>query len=225
MLLFGILMRKPNRTRHAWLIVFPLLTVYLIFAIVLSKINSSFVRHPLDMNTYIFLCESLQIFALSLAVLLTISDLIKVRSRLLQFLLIFFVLFLAGGIGTSLNVPAIFTPGIWTAGFGILLLIFMVGHELTTALLRRLFRNRFTWLYTGFYLVLGICPILIIAGIQWIQIRSTQVLSPTEIFRALIFRFWTVLVPYFVLFWFALLALLSPFYRQRFANCFARESL
>lgn len=225
LVLFGLLMRKPNRTRQAWLILFPLLMVYLIFCIVLSKINSSFIRHPLEMNIYLILCESLKIFALSLAVLLTISDLIKVRSGLLRFLLVFFVLFLAAGIGTSLNVPAIFTPGTWTAGFGVLLLIFMVGHKLIAALLRRLFRERFTWLYAGFYLVLGICPILIIGGIVWIQGRSTQVLSPTETFRALIFLFGAVSVPYFVFFCFALLALVSPFYRRRFANCFAHQSI
>jgi hypothetical protein len=199
--------------------------VYLIFFMILSKINSSFIRHPLEQNTYIFLCESMQIFALSLAVLLTISDLIKIRSRLLQFLLVFLVLFLAAGIATSRNVPAIFTSGTWTAGFGVLLLIFMVSHALVTALLRRLFRNRFTWLYAGFYLVVGICPILIIAGIVWTQSYSPQVLSPTESFRALIFLTGTVSVPYFVFFWFALLAMLSPFYRRRFANCFVHQSL
>lgn len=220
-----LIIRKANRTCHAWIIFFPALTVYLIFCIVLNIINSSFILHPLDKNGYLLICESLQIFALSLAILLTISDLIKVRIRLLRFLLVFFILFFAIGIGTSNNAQPNVTPRQWIAGFGVLLLIFMAGHKIISALFSKLFHCQFSWLYAGFYLMLGICPILIICGIEWIHSRSNQLQSTTEIFRALIFLSGAISVPYFVFFWFALLALLSPFYRQRFANCFVHESL
>ncbi|MHC4622721.1 MAG: hypothetical protein ACYS4W_02350 [Planctomycetota bacterium] len=221
--LLGLLLRRPNRTRHAWTILLPLLAIYLVLHVVEHGLNSYFVFH-LHINICSLICESLRFLALSMAVLLAVSDLIKVRSGLLRFILVFLVLFFGGSIGTLLNVSAILSPRTWTIVFGFVLLVFMAGQGAVGVLLRRLFgRSHLTW-FAVVCLVLGVCPILILGSIGWVLNRSPQLQSTQEFIRTSIVLSQVISAPHFVFFWFVLLALLSPFYRRRLTRCFACDT-
>lgn len=220
--LFALLMRKPNRTIHAWTILLPLLAIYLILHVAESKLNSYLIFH---LNMYICsqICELLRFLALGLAVLLTVSDLIKVQSRLFRFILVFLILFCAGIAGILLNTPMILTAGALTILFGLFLLIFMVGLSVIHGVLRRLFgRHQLPWC-VGVCLVFGLLPILILGSIELILSRSVQLQSTQELLRVLIVLSQAISAPYFVFSWFVLAALLSPFYRRRFEHCFTHD--
>jgi hypothetical protein len=76
----------------------------------------------------------------------------------------------------------------------------------------------------GVCLVLGLASVLVLAGVKPL-LASTQFLPTRHLILNLGALTQPFLAPYFVFFWFALLALLSPFYRQRFTNCFGRDDL
>jgi hypothetical protein len=73
---------------------------------------------------------------------------------------------------------------------------------------------------TGASLLLGIAPLIALAIGGSILTRSNPLLSTIEVFRAVILLSHALLGPYFVLFWFLLLGLLVPLYRQRLAPSF-----
>ncbi len=66
---------------------------------------------------------------------------------------------------------------------------------------------------------LGAASILILVGTK-LLIGSTQLMSSRQSLFTTGALLEPFLAPYLVFFWFVLLALLSPFYRQRFTNCF-----
>jgi hypothetical protein len=67
-------------------------------------------------------------------------------------------------------------------------------------------------------LLLGAGPIVAWAVVGSILNRSLQLQSTVEYFRLAVTLSEAVLGPYFVLFWFLLLALLVPLYRERLAR-------
>ncbi len=224
-----LLLRKANRTRAAWAVLLPLAAVYLVLHIIEGTVNS---HSTWNCTAYFcsLACEILRSLALGLAVLLTVSDLIRVRHRLFRAAAAFSIVVLSGGTARFLNAPlsvvmqpnppsALSAPT-WSILFGVLVLVFLLGLSVITALLRRWAGRRTLQWCAGICLVLGVASVLVLAGVKPL-LASTQFL-PT---RHLIFNLGALtqpfLAPYFVFSWFALLALLSPFYRQRFTYCFA----
>jgi len=212
-----LLLRRVTRTRAAWALLLPLAAIYLA-----SSIGESVVSHlarwyvtPSICST---LCEMLRALALGLAFLLALSDLIRVRPRLLRFLLTWVVIFLVGAAAISLNTPFAADNSAWIAVFGLFLLIFRLGLSLIAALLRKLVRRDLLPWCAGVCLFLGVGAILILTG-AGLASHSVKLLSTQT------FLLWVAavpqpfLAPYFVFFWFVLLALRSPFYRPRFTDC------
>jgi hypothetical protein len=217
--LFLLLLRKPNRTRHAWAVLIPLLAVYLILFAAERRLNAYFIfyYHQYMCSS---ICDLLRFSALSLAILLSVSDLVAVRNRLLRFLLVFLILLITGGVATLPNAWPMLTPFAWAVWFGVFLLIFLVGHSIARALLRRLFGlDWFEWLYMGFCLLFGIGPMAILGVVESAVSHSNSV-QIRELLRVAIILSAAISPPYFVLFCFVVLARLSPFYRRRFARCF-----
>lgn len=224
-----LLVRKANQTRAAWAVLFPLAAVYLVLHVVEGTVNS---HSTWNCTAYYcsLACEMLRSFALGLAILLTISDLIAARRRFLRAAAVFAIVVLSGSAARLLNAPlsVVMQPNppsalsalAWSILFGVLILAFLLGLSVITALLRRWAGPQPLKWCAGICLVLGIASVLVLAGVKPL-LASTQLLTT----RRLIFNLGALtqpfLAPYFVFFWFALLALLSPFYRQRFSNCLA----
>jgi hypothetical protein len=70
----------------------------------------------------------------------------------------------------------------------------------------------------GACLLLGISSTLILAGFG-LASHATVILSTRQSLFYTAALPQPFLAPYFVFFWFVLLALRSPFYRQRFSDC------
>ncbi|HWI59489.1 MAG TPA: hypothetical protein VNZ22_19835, partial [Bacillota bacterium] len=110
--------------------------------------------------------------------------------------------------------------------FGLMLLLFLVGHSLVHAVLRRLVRpDGFRRWYGGFCLVFGLLPLLILGGVEWYLSRSIQLQSTQELYRVIVVLTSAVTLPYFVFFCFVLLATRSCFYSQRLAQAFGVTEL
>ncbi len=223
-----LLWRRVNRTRAAWAVVLPLLAVYGILHVVEEIVNS----HSLWSFTPFLcslVCEMLRSLALGLALLLTLSDQVKVRSRVLRAALTFVILVVAGSAAILLNAPLssvrsgkptlFLSPAIWSIVFGVVVLIFMIGLAIISAVLLRLARGRALKWCARICFALGAASILVLAGTK-LLLGSTQLMSNQQSLFAVGALLEPFLAPYLVFFWFVLLALRSPFYRQRFANCF-----
>ena len=232
LVLFGLLLRKPNRTRQAWTLLPALALVSLFLYAAETYINAHIIFY-LHRHICTIICESLQAFAAALAVLLAISDLIAVRRRLLRFLLVFLILFEAGAVALFANAPVVLSAGMGIALYGFFLIVFMIGHALLHALLRvggHVVRrcsscpdghttNLLAW-STTLSLLLGVGPVLAFALVGSILSRSPQLQSTIEYFRLVVTLSEALLGPYFVFFWFLLLALRIPLYRERLARSF-----
>ncbi len=223
-----LLLRKANRTRAAWAVLFPLTAVYLVLHIVEATVNS---HSTWNCTAYrcSLACELLRSLALGLAVLLTVSDLIRVRRRFLRAAVVFSIVVLSGSMARLLNAPlsvvmqpnppsALSAPT-WSILFGVLVLVFLLGLRVITALLRRWAGPRTLKWCAGICLVLGIASVLVLASVKPL-LTSTPLLTTRHLIVNLGALAQPFLAPYFVFFWFAVLALRSPFYRQRFTNCF-----
>jgi hypothetical protein len=218
-LLFALLLRKPNRSLPAWAVALVLGVVSVILHIAQDYINAHIIFY-LDRHICTVICEMLQALAVSLAVLLAVSDLIPFRNRLLRFLLILLILLAAGAVAILPNAPIVAGPVALVALFGFFLLTFLIGHVLLRTLLGWLAGpRRLAWSAVA-ALLLGIAPVLAFAIVGSILNRSMQLQSTTIAFRSATTISEAFLGPYFVLFWFLLLALLVPLYRQRLAQSF-----
>ncbi len=83
-------------------------------------------------------------------------------------------------------------------------------------------RTDLRW-HAAVYLALGVGPILLVHGSRLLIGTYPAMLSTLN--RVLLAGIVSqiVFVPYFVFFCFAVLALVSPLYRQRLARCFTKE--
>lgn len=218
LVLLGLLLRKPNRTRQAWSLVLALGAVSLFLHAAESYINTHVVFY-LHRHICTMICESLQALAAALAVLLAGSDLIALRNRLLRFLLVFLILFETGAVAIFANASVVLSTAIWITVFGFFLFVFMTGHAILHALLRKLVGRPLGW-SAALSLLLGTGPILAFALAGAILNQSLHVQSTIEYFRLTVTLSEAILGPYFVFFWFLLLALLVPLYRERLARSF-----
>jgi hypothetical protein len=227
--LLALLLRKPNWNRQAWAILPVLGAIFLILHVAQSYVNAH-VLFYVERHICSILCEMLRSLAGAIAVLLAMSDRIVLRNRLFRFLLVFLILFAAGAGAIYANQPIIANAVVWIVVFGIFLLLFLVGHAIFRALLRTVRRfssprprarttNLLAW-SAGISLLLGIAPAVAFAIAGSILSRSVYLLSTLEALRMVITLSHAVLGPYLVLFWFLLLALWIPLYRERLTHAF-----
>jgi hypothetical protein len=102
----------------------------------------------------------------------------------------------------------------------------MVGHSLLHSVLRRWVKPaRLRWWYGGFCLVVGLAPLLTLGAVEAHLSRSVQLQSTQEQFRVAVVLASAISLPYLLFFAVILLALRSPFYRDRFARAFGVTSL
>ena len=217
-----LLLRRANRTRAAWAILLPLLAVYAAVYIVENTVGHRAFWY-LTPTICSLICEMLRSLALGIAFLLAVADLIKVRSRFLRFILTSLVIFIAGGSAILLNTPFLLESHLWLIPFGVVLLIFRAGLSLIAALLRRFSRRHQLQWCAGVSLILGACSILILTG-ALLASHSAESLTTQQVLYYAAVAPQPFLTPYLVFFLFALPALLSPFYRRRFAHCLAGDS-
>lgn len=218
-LLVCLLLRRPNRSIRAWTILIPLVFIHLILRVTERNLNAYFVFY-LHQDLCSTLGDLLRLFAQGTAVYLAVGDLVKARNGTLRFALSFLALFLTGAACIRHN-PWPIESQPWTSWYGGFLLIFLIGHSLAGALLYRwVSPARFNRWYASFCLIFGLCPILILGGIEWWLCGPQQLASSLESMRTAIVLAGALTVPYFVWFWFAILAMRSPLYGERFEHCF-----
>ena len=222
-----LILRRANRTRAAWGVILPLVAVYTILHVVERTVGSHGIW---NVTPYLcsLACEMLRSLALGLAFLLAVSDAIRFRRRVFRALMKFLIVVATGTAAIALNAPlsvslrlheSTLNVFLWTIVFGIMVLVFMIGVSVISAPLRWLTGGRALKWCARVCFALGAASLLVLVGTKWL-IGSTQLMSSQQSFfyaGALLEPF---LAPYVVFFWFVLLALLSPFYRQRFTNCF-----
>lgn len=227
-----LLLRRANRTRAAWGVILSLVAVYAILHVMERTVNS----HGL-WNVTPFLCslacEMLRSLALGLAFLLAVSDTIQFRQRALRALMKFLIVVVTGSAAIALNAPlfvvmrlhqSTLNVFLWTVVFGMMVLVFMIGLSVISALLRRLAGGRALKWCARVCFALGAASILTLVGTRLLM-GSTQLMSNRQSLFTAGALLEPFLAPYLVFFWFVLLALLSPFYRQRFTNCFVGSDL
>jgi hypothetical protein len=220
-----LLLRKANRIREAWLLLVPLVVVYLVLAVAERQLNAYLIFH---LHQYICsaLADLLRYFALSLAILLAIADRLDIPWRPARFMLVFLFLLLCADVQIATNAWAFLDAGKWAIIFALILILFMVGHSLLHAVLRRWvgpawFRS---W-YGGFCLVFGLAPLLALGAMEAHLSRSVQLSSTQEQFRVAVVLTSAISLPYLLFFAFVLLALRSPLYRDRLACAFGVTTL
>jgi hypothetical protein len=220
-----LLLRKANRVKEAWKLLVPLVVVYLALAVAERQLNAYLIFH---LHQYICsaLADLLRYLALSLAILLAIADRLDIPWRPVRFVLVFLLLLLCADVQIALNQWPCLDAERWTFIFAWFLFLFLVGHSLLRAVLRRCVKPaRFRWWYGGFCLVFGLVPLLVLGAMEAHLSRAIQLSSTYEQFRVAVVLASAISLPYLLFFAFTLLALRSPLYRDRLARAFGVTSL
>jgi hypothetical protein len=199
--------------------------LYLALAFTERQLNGYLVFHY---HQYICsaLADLLRFFALSLAIVLVIADRLDIPWRPVRFVLVFLFLLLCGYAQISANAWPFLETGRWAMIFTVILVVFTVGHGVVHAIFRRCFKPaHFRWWYSGFCLVFGLAPMLVL-GIMEMQLsRSIQLSSRLEQFRVVVVLTSAIALPYLVFYGFVLLALRNSLYRERFVRAWGVSSL
>ena len=220
-----LLLRKANRLKEAWLLLVPLVVVYLVLAVAERQLNACLIFH---IHQYICsaLADLLRYFVLSLAILLAIADGLDIPWRPVRFVLVFLFLLMCADVQIVTSEWPFLDAGKWGVIFGVILLLFMVGHSLLHAVLRRWVKPaRFRSWYGGFCLVFGLTPLLTLGAVEAHLSRSVQLSSAQEQFRLAVLLASAISPPYLLFLAFILLALRSTLYRDRFARAFGVTTL
>jgi hypothetical protein len=220
-----LLLRKANRVREAWALLVPLAVLYLALAFTERQLNGYLVFHY-----HQYICSAmgdlLRYFALSVAILLAIADRLDIPWRPVRFVLVFLLLLLCADAQISANAWPFLEAGRWAMIFTVMLVVFTVGHSVVHAIFRRCFKPaRFRWWYSGFCLVFGLAPMLVLGMLEVHLSRSIQLSSTLEQFRIVVVLASAITLPYLVFYGFVLLALRNSLYRERFARAFGVSSL
>jgi hypothetical protein len=220
-----LLLRKANRLKAACALLIPLFAIYSVLAVVERQLNGYLVFHY---HQYICsaLADLLRYFALSLAILLAIADRLDIPWRPVRFALVFLLLLLSADVQIASNGWPFLDTAKWALIFTLILLLFMTGHSLLHAVLRRWVKPaRFRWWYGAFCLVFGLVPLLTLGAVEACLSRSPQLQSTQEQFRIVVVLTGAIAPPYLVFFAFILLALRSPLYCDRLARAFGLTRL
>ena len=224
-LILLLLLRKANRVKEAWTLLIPLVVLYLALAVAERQLNAYLIFH---IHQYLCsaLADLLRYFALSLAILLAIADRLDIPWRPVRFVVVFFFLLPCVDAQIALNEWPFLDAERWMFFFARFLLLFLVGHSLVRAVLRRCVKPaRFRWWYGGFCLVFGLVPMLTLGAMEAHFSRSVQLQSAFEQFRIAVVLTGAITLPYLVFLAFIFLALRSPLYRDRLARAFGLTSL
>ncbi len=211
--------------KEGWLLLVPLLAVYVLLGTIERQLNGYLVFHY-----HQYICSSISdllwFLSVSMAVLLTFGDKLTMPWRLLRFLLICAFLFLLNSIQIALNAWPFLDAGKWAIIFGVILMLFMVGNSIVRALLRwAAGPARFRWWYAGFCLFIGVVPLLVLLIMETQTNRATQLQSSMERFRMAVVLTSAICLPYAVSSVFVLLGIRSSLYRDRLANVFGVKDL
>jgi hypothetical protein len=220
-----LLLRKANRVKQAWALLVPLAVLYLALAFTERQLNGYLVFHY---HQYICsaMADLLRYLALSLAIVLAIADRLDIPWRPVRFVLVFLLLMLCVDAQISANAWPILEAGRWAMVFTVILVFFTVGHGVLHAIFRRCFKPvGFRWWYSGFCLVFGLAPMLILGMVEVHLSRSLQLSSTQEQYRVVVVLTSAITLPYLVFYGFVLLALRNSLYRERFARAFGVSSL
>ena len=215
-----LLIRKPNRTKQAWTLPPALIVLWLLLGFAERRLNVYLVFHY-----HQYLCTSfadlLRYLSLGIGLVLCISDRLVLPWRWLRFLVVLLLLGLFGQVQIALNAwPMLHSAG-WAIIYSLMLLVFMLGHAVVVALLKRWVRpERYRRVHAGFCLLVGVLPGLILVGVDWMLSSSVQLQSTTELLRVIDVLTSGITLPYFVFFWFILLARYSPLYAERLVRGF-----
>jgi len=218
--LLALLLRKANRSRAGWSVLAPLLAVYVVLGVAERLLNAYFI-----FNLHQYLCsiigDLLRFLAVSLAVLLSVADLLPVKYRLIRFLLVFLMLLVAGVGQVASNAWPMFAGIGWAICYGVFLFIFLAGQSGSSAILGRLFRGaQFARWRARFCLGFGLGPILVLGGLECWLSGAKQLQSRLELFRLLILLSAALCLPYVVFYGFMVLARRNQLYSARFARAF-----
>ncbi|MCX6928640.1 MAG: hypothetical protein NT154_36325, partial [Verrucomicrobia bacterium] len=203
-------LRKANRLKEAWTLLIPLVAIYLPLAVAERQLNAYMVFHY---HQYICsaLADLLRYFALSLDILLAIADRLDIPWRPLRFVLVFLFLLLCADVQVAINEWPFLEAARWAFFFAVILIIFMSGHSLFHAVLRRCVKPpRFQRWYAGFCLLFGLAPMLTLGVVEACLSRSMQLQSTQEQFRIVVVLTSAISLPYLVFSAFLLLALRRP---------------
>ena len=220
-----LVLRKANRVKKAWALLAPLVVLYLVLAVAERQLNTYLIFH-----IHQYICSAaadlLRYFALSLAILLAIADHLDIPWRPVRFVLVFLLLLLCAEVQIVINEWPFLDTGVWASIFGVILLLFLVGHSLIHAVLRHWFKpDRFRWWYGGFCLVFALAPMLALGAVEAHLSRSAHLTNTLEQFRVVVVLASAIALPYLVFFAFVVLALRSPLYRDRLARAFGVTGL
>jgi len=122
----------------------------------------------------------------------------------------------------SIIAPLAANTAMLAVAFAVIVLISALGLSVIAGLLRWLVgRHDLKW-HASVYLALCLGPILILEAVK-LLCGSRVLLSVIQQITLATAASQILFAPYFVFFCFALLARLSPLYRQRLAGCFAKD--
>ena len=131
--------------------------------------------------------------------MLAIADRLDIPWRLLRFVLVSLFLLLCADVQVATNEWPFLDAGKWAMIFAVILCLFMVGHSLVHAVLRRCFKPAcFRWWYPGFCLVFGLVPLLVLGVIEFYPRHSAQLQSALELYRVVVVLTSAITLPYLV---------------------------
>ena len=219
-LLLLLLLRKANRTKPAWALPFALIALWLLLGLAERQLNVYMVFHY-----HQYLCTSFadlfRFFGFGIGVVLCISDRLVLPWRWLRFVIVLLLLALLGQVQISLNAWPLLHSAAWALIYSLMLLVFMLGHAVVTAVLKRWVRpERFRFVHAGFCLLVGVVPGLILVGVDWMLSSSVQLQSTTALLRVIDVLTSAITLPYFVFFCFVVLGGCSPLYAERLVSGF-----
>ena len=192
-----------------------------VFIQVIGYVLGRFFLFHLHINFCLVMSEALRSLAVSLAILLCVSNWIRTRFAFIRFIWLLVVMAGLGWIAARLN-PWTFLPGImYPLLYCVCACIFWMGNTVVRYVIKKLTSPKcyMCW-HTAWFLFIGLVPMLVLATTQYILSRSIQLQSSQVLFRMLIFYCSLFCLPYAIYACFLILAGSSTLWRERLDRCF-----
>jgi len=224
-LLLLLAFRKANHARQAWAVWIPPVVLWTALGVAEGLLNSSLVFQD---QQYIgsSLADLLRFFTLSLAMLLAVADRLDLRWRWLRVALAGLVLLLATSLQIAMNPWPFLEAGWWIVFFGVILVLFMLGHSLVKTILgRAISARRFAKWYAGICLLAGLAPCCALGILGFWLNHSAQLQSPRGPFRIAAVAGAALSLPWLGYFAFVLLAMRFRLLSDRLSQAFGLKNL